>query len=168
MDVPKWIEDIFYTYFITEVTYADGDIPTTIPVSTFYDREKGSITFTTTPALYQKVRCIKQNTKVSLLYSNPEHSRTDSKSFVLVKGDAVVHEEDLEENDRVMRDLMRIQQDSRKKEVFANLMKEIDSPIGRLLMDWYMIRLLIEVTPRVIMAWLDGDMDKEPEVFEVN
>jgi len=167
MNVPEWIEDVFQTYLTSEFTSMDGDSPRTVAVMPFYDADRSLIIVTTTPAFYHKVKCIKRNPKVSLLYSNSNHSGLDRDSVVLVQGEANVDEEDLDRNDRYVRDLMSRQRHSWKKTAIDKMVKELSSPIAKMMMDWYLIRILIEVKPHRIFAWRDGNLEEIPETFEV-
>lgn len=167
MNIPKWVEDVFQTYLTAEFTYMDGDEPITVAVLPFYDATRRLIILTTSPAFYHKVKCIKRNPKVSILYSNSEHSGLDKDSVILVQGVANVDEEDLDRNNQYIMDLISRQQDSWKKTVVNKMIKELSSPLAKLMMDWYTIRILIKIKPYLIYAWRDGNLKEPPEVVEL-
>ncbi|MEM1994653.1 MAG: hypothetical protein QXW32_04175 [Nitrososphaerales archaeon] len=167
INIPKWIEDVFQTYLTSEFTYMDGDNPKTVAVVSFYDAARSLIILTTSPAFYYKVKCIKRNPKVSLLYSNSNYSGLEKHSVVLVQGEANIDEENPHRNNQYIMNLMSKQKESWKKTVVNKMIKELTSPIGKLMMDWYTIRILIEIKPHIIYAWQDGNLEKPPEALEL-
>lgn len=166
VEIPEWIEDIFERYLTAEFTYMDGETPRTIAILPYYDSKRKSIVITTSPAFYRKVRCVKKNPMVSILFSNSKHSGIEGNAIVLVLGLAKV-DEDIEKNMAYIMNLMINQKDSWKKTVVAKMVEELMSPLAKRLMDWYVYRIVIEVEPQKILFWRDGNLDKPPEVLEV-
>ncbi len=164
--IPGWIEEVFEKYLTAEFTYLDGKIPRTIAVLPYYDSKKKSIVITTSPAFYKKVACVKKNPRVSVLFSNPKYSGADEKAVVLVQGIAKVSE-NIEENLNYLMNLMINQKECWKKTVLAKMAEELTSPIAKKLMDWYVYRILIEVKPRKLLLWRDGNIENDPEELEV-
>ncbi|RLI77201.1 hypothetical protein DRP07_12390 [Archaeoglobales archaeon] len=153
MNIPKWILDVFYSYLTSELIYFDGEYPIATPVATFFNPTKNSIILSTSVSFYNKVKCIKQNPNVSILYSKHEYSGLSEKPVVLVHGSAKVHEKDFEKNNAYLSKLIEEQKETWKKEVYIKMGRELDSFIGRRLMDWYMLRILIEIIPDGIVCW---------------
>lgn len=166
MNIPDWIIDVFYTYLTSELIYMCGEYPITTPVTTFYDENRNSIIVSTSVALYNKVRCIKRSPKISILYSRPGYDKQDLKPVVLVQGDAVIHDRDFNGNSDYLSDLMRRQRDSWKKSVYDKMGKDLNEFMGKLLMDWYMIRVIVEIKPRRVIAWKGRDLDEKPMIVE--
>jgi hypothetical protein len=40
-------------------------------------------------------------------------------------------------------------------------------PVSRLLLDWYCMRLLIHITPRIVSWWPEGNFTRNPDRQEV-
>lgn len=168
MKIPKWIEDVLITYLTSELTYINGEYPVTVPVAAFYDSDKETVIISTSVAFYNKVRCIKRNPKVSLLYSRSKYSGLSRNTVVLIQGIATIHEDDFDKNNRYLATLLYKYKDCWKKKVFIKMARELSSFIGRILMDWYMVRIIIEIKPYKIFAWRSGDLNEKPEVIEVS
>ncbi|MCX8172826.1 MAG: pyridoxamine 5'-phosphate oxidase family protein [Archaeoglobaceae archaeon] len=164
LEIPKWVEEIFEKYLTAEFTYIDGETPRTVAVLPYYDPEKRSIIVTTSPAFYKKVECVKRNPKVSILFSNPKFSGVERYAVVLVQGSAEV-DEDIVKNIGYMYQLMINQKDCWKKTVLLKMAEELTSPIFERLMDWYLLRIIIEIKPERILIWPDGNLDKSPEML---
>jgi len=107
MNIPKWILDVFYSYLTSELIYFDGEYPIATPVATFFNPTKNSIILSTSVSFYNKVKCIKQNPNVSILYSKHEYSGLSEKPVVLVHGSAKVHEKDFEKTTLTFPNLLR-------------------------------------------------------------
>ncbi|MFQ6134261.1 MAG: pyridoxamine 5'-phosphate oxidase family protein [Nitrososphaerales archaeon] len=167
MDVPEWIEDIFYNYQRCRFTYDGGSRPIAIPVGPLYDADRSSLAVHTSISFYHKVKCVKRNPKVAILYSM--FGGQIEKPVVLVQGEAVVHEEDLEKNSKYITDLLGRQRikESLVGRVLTKQRQQMSSTFGKIMMDWYLKRIIIEVTPHKILAWHNGDLDEQPEIFEV-
>ena len=160
MNIPEWVADVFYSYLTTELIYFDGKYAVATPVATFFDAERNSIFFSTSVAFYTKVKCIKKHPTISLLYWRGEYSGLSDDAVVLVQGRADISE-DFEKNNAFLSDLIQKQKDTWKKEVYIKMGKELDTFMGRLLMDWYTLRMLIEVIPENILAWKNGEVALE-------
>ena len=167
VDLPKWIIDVFYTYLTSELIYISDDYPLATPVTTFYDEDEESIIVTTSIAFYNKIKCIKSNPNVAILYSRSGYNDIDDEPIVLVQGRAIVHDKDFNKNRDYLANLLPKQRESWKKTVYIKMARELSTFLGRILMDWYMIRVIIEVKPHRVFAWHDGNIDKSPDVFEV-
>ncbi|MBO8183107.1 MAG: hypothetical protein H0Z28_10005 [Archaeoglobus sp.] len=159
MNIPEEIPDVFYSYLTSELIYFDGEYPIATPVATFFDETKNSIILSTSVSFYNKVRCIKRYSSVSILYSKHEYSGLSERAVVLVHGNAEIHEEDFEGNNAYLSKLIEEQRENWKKDVYIKMGKELDSFIGRRLMDWYMLRILIEINPEGIICWKGDEIN---------
>jgi len=164
--IPEWIEEVFERYLTAEFTYLDGEMPRTIAVLPYYDAKKKKILITTSPAFYKKVGCVKRNPKVCVLFSNSRYSGIGGNAVVLVQGIAKVNE-NIEENLHYLMNLMINYRDCWKKRVLEKMAEELMSPIVKWLMDWYVLRIVIEVKPKRLIFWRDGKIENRPEVLEV-
>lgn len=164
--IPEWVEEIFEKYLTAEFTYLDGKIPRTIAVLPYYDARRKSIVITTSPAFYRKVACVKNDPRVSVLFSNSKYSGIEGNAVVLVQGVARVFE-NIEENLHYIMNLMINYRDCWKKRVMEKMAEELRSAIVKRLMDWYVYRIIINVEPRRLLLWRDGNVENSPEVLEV-
>jgi hypothetical protein len=166
-DIPKWVEDVFNYYVISELTYISGNRPITVAVTSFFNVDRGSLSLAIPPAFYHKAKCMKKNPKVAVLFSNSKYSGLGSNPAVLVQGDASVGGENFEENGRYVIDMMSKLPDSPRKNDTRKMLKQLKSFMGRSLMGWYMLRIIVDIKPHKIFAWQNGDLEKEPEIYEV-
>ena len=101
----------------------------------------------------KKAENVKQNPKVSLLFSNPEGSKV-GKHAVLVQGIAHADDSDLDHGWEKYLGYWR------KKEPY------IDAYLGeREKFGWFWKRIVVQVEPKKILAWKNGDTSRPPEVF---
>lgn len=166
MIIPDWVEDVFHRYVIAELTYVGRNGPMTVAVLPVYDEDKGSLNVFPPAGNYYKVKCVKRNPKVAILCSNPKYSGVKGNPVVLVQGEATVHEEDLDENLRYFKYLLDRLPDSNRKHALQKVVKQLESPIAKFMMDWYLLRIHLEIKSQRILAWQSGDLEKEPEIFE--
>jgi hypothetical protein len=98
---------------------------------------------------------MKKNPKVSLLFSNPEGSGIE-KHVVLVQGVAKCDDSDLDHGWERYLPMWR------KKEPY------IDGFLAaREQFAWFWKRIVVEVEPKKILAWKNGDTSKAPEAFNL-
>src|SRR5262245_8970183 len=152
--VPSWANDVFEHYLICEFTTISDGKPVTFPLLYFYEPSTGLFTVTSSILFSRKIENIKDNSKVSLLFSNPTGSGVD-KHAVLVQGVARIEEEDLDHG------WERFLTDWREKET------DIDSlPAERVKFGWVWKRIVVRVEPKKITVWKDGNTARTPEVFK--
>jgi hypothetical protein len=97
-----------------------------------------------------------------MLYSDPTGSGLAAPPAVLVQGDAVCPDQIVtrsEELDALCRLIMVRQPVSARYSA---------NPLTRRLSDWYLMRLLIYVTPRRIRWWPQGDFSRPAAELEVD
>ncbi len=151
--VPRYVQDVFERYLICEFTTISGGKPVTFPLLYFYDVESGRFTVTSSILFSKKVEHVKNNPKVSLLFSNPEGSGI-GRHAVLVQGVASCEDSDLDHG------WERFLPYWRKKEPYIDAFLAEREKFG-----WFWKRIVIQVDPRKIMAWKNGSTMSRPEVF---
>ncbi len=153
IQVPHWVRETFDNYLVCEFTTISGKRPVTLPLLPFYIPETGNLVVTSSILFSKKVENIKENPKVSLLFSNPEGTRV-GKHVVLVQGIASTHDSDLDHGWEIFLPYWR------KKEPYIDAFLADREKFG-----WFWKRIAINVAPTKITAWKDGEVDKPPEIF---
>ena len=98
---------------------------------------------------------MKLNPKVSMLFSNPEGTES-GKHVVLVQGTATTDDRDLDHGWEKYLSYWR------KKEPYIDAYLADREKFG-----WFWKRVVVQVEPRKITAWKNGDTSQKPEVFGV-
>ena len=153
IQVASWVRDVFERYLICEFTTIGGGRPVTFPMLHFYDPESGNFAVTSSILFSKKVELIKKNSKVSMLFSNPEGSGI-GKHAVLVQGIARCEDSDLDHG------WERYLPYWRKKEPYIDAFLAEREKFG-----WFWKRIVIQVEPRKITAWKNGNLESTPEVY---
>ncbi|MFB6207122.1 MAG: pyridoxamine 5'-phosphate oxidase family protein [Haloglomus sp.] len=123
-----------------EVATAVGDRPRTYPMSPFYDEGREAVIVTSPPAYAGKVDTVREHPRLSLLFYAADEP------FVCY-GRGTVRDDDLRANAEYVRDLIRSEPPSPKREGFTKTSSWLDSRLGRFLFGWYALRLVVEVDP---------------------
>ncbi len=152
--VSPWIKDVFEHYLICEFTTISNGKPITFPLLYFYDPTTGVFTVTSSILFSRKIEHMKKNSKVSLLFSNPEGSGI-GKHAVLVQGIAKCEDSDLDHG------WERFLPDWRKKEPYIDGFLAEREKFG-----WFWKRIVVQVQPWKVTAWKDANLEKTPEVFK--
>ena len=152
--VPSWANEVFERYLICEFTTISNGKPVTFPLLYFYEPATGVFTVTSSILFSRKIEHIKDNTKVSLLLSNPTGSGT-SKHALLVQGVARVEDSDLDHG------WERFLGQWRQKEPYIDGFLSEREKFG-----WFWKRIVVQVEPRKITAWKNGNTGVKPEVFK--
>jgi hypothetical protein len=161
--VPPEVEAVFQQVRTCEfTTLAKDHTPITWPTVALYEPAKGRFVVTTSIGLPHKAYNVRRTPKVAMLYSNPTGSGLAAPSAVLVQGEAVCPDQVLTQSDELdaLARLVVVRQPVSAR-YSAN-------PLTRWLMGWYMMRLLILVTPRRIRWWPGGDFSAPPVELEVD
>ena len=153
IQVPGWVGDVFDHYLTCEFTTVANGRPVTFPLLYFYDADSGKFTVTSSILFSKKVEHMKKDPKVSLLFSNPEGSGI-GKQAILVQGIAHCDDSDLDHG------WERFLPHWRKKEPYIDAFLTEREKFG-----WFWKRIVIQVEPKKIMAWKNGNTDGPPEVF---
>lgn len=124
-------------------TVRDGR-PATVPLTPFYDREREVVVVTASPAFAGKAERAAANSKVGLLLCGADGP-------VHITGTATVRDDDLRANAARVEQLIQAAPPSQKRSAMRESMAFLDTRIGRLLLDWYAMRILIEIEPDSII-----------------
>ncbi|MCX8201059.1 MAG: pyridoxamine 5'-phosphate oxidase family protein [Candidatus Caldarchaeum sp.] len=152
MDIFNSAEDIMENALVSSLSYLTpaGTI-STHPMLPLYSRERKKLYMTSSILFSKKIEHIKKNPKVGVLFSGRQFIKTQNYSVLHLKGDAKIYEEDLHSGWEWLVELWR------KKEPY------IDGFIRqRLALPLFWERVIIEITPRELYLWKDGDLSKEP------
>lgn len=115
--------------------------PVTYPLTPFYDDETRRVVVSSPPAFAGKVENVRGDPRVALLLH-------DEDGEYLVTGDGHLREGDPETNAEYVRSLITSEPKSAKRNVYAASVNFIESWIGRRLMGWYGLRIVVEIDPR--------------------
>ncbi len=126
-----------------------GGRPVTYPLTPFYDSDRGTLFVTSAPAFSSKVDRAREEPMVALLFDVEDDP-------VLVRGEATVYDDDLEYNARYVRRLIESLPDGHKRGVFEATERKLANPIGNLLLDWYGLRILVEIEPVEVEGFDEG------------
>ena len=159
-ELPAWVIDVFDRYRTAEVTtLTPRGTPSTFPLAGRWDPARGTFTFTTSVGFARKARNVRRHPKMALLWSYPVGSDLSPSPVVLVQGEGRVHD-DVAANAPVFAGMEESWADAQ-----PSFRRIWDSPRWRWWCRYYLARIFIEVSPRRIRAWRDGDTSKSP--FEV-
>jgi general stress protein 26 len=150
---PTWVQDVFDSYLVCEFTTIKNGKPVTLPLLPFYMRDTGKLVVTSSILFSKKVEHIKDNQKVSMLFSNPEGTKSERHS-ILVQGIAHADDSNLDHG------WEKYLEHWRKKEPYIDAFLAEREKFG-----WFWKRINIEVEPKKITAWKNGDTTRQPEVF---
>ena len=145
------------TTALVYVTPAGGAVATAVAPIGLRDRDKGTVTFTTSLGLPQKLERIRKNPKIALAYHAREHGFSDSPLYVLVQGTA---EFTIHPDEALLQDVVR-----------PAATRHLGPPKeGRLFWDrwlreYYADRIPVEVTVERIITWSDLSCAGEPTVY---
>jgi hypothetical protein len=146
-----------------EFTTLRDDRPATVPLTPLYDPERDVVVVTAPIAFTEKAARAAETPEVGLLL----HGRDGP---VHVAGRATVRDGDLEANAERVERLIESQPPSQKRAALRESTEFLQSRLGRLLFDWYALRVVIEVEPVSIravnapptpgvVAWAAADVD---------
>jgi Pyridoxamine 5'-phosphate oxidase len=142
-------------------TFAKDGAPITWPTVPFYDPERGIFIVTTSIALAQKAFNVRRNPRVALLFSDPTASGLANPPAVLIQGDAVAPDRiETTITPDVADGIARLLRRQRSNPLFGSNL------LTRSLFDWYFMRLRIEITPRRVRWWPNGDLAAHPYELE--
>ena len=160
--LPPEVEAVIKEFRTCELsTLAKDGTPITWPTLPFWDPRSGLFVVTTSIALDQKVRNVRRNGKIALLFSNPAASGLREPPALLVQGDATADDQvstSVAGYEEALAEVYRRQPSSA---IYAS------NPITRYLFDWYYMRLTIVVTPRRFLWWPRGDFTARPRELTV-
>src|SRR5881396_687311 len=155
--LPEPIEELLNTALVAELTVVDErGRPVTHPLIPLYDGER--IYLTSSVLFSRKLEHIKANPKVSLSITDPIAVDVERFRRATIQGDATVDDADLHSGWET-----KVLPMWRKKE------PAIDFFLGkRVALPLFFERAIIEIVPRRVFLWEDGDTTLPPEVFELS
>jgi len=155
---PTHVEQVLEGALVCAFTCIDSaGRPVTHPLLPLYDAQSKKLYFTSSILFSKKLEHVKRNPKVSVLFSNRQFIKSPEFHVVLIKGDARVLEDDIHHGWERLLPLWR------KKEPY------IDAYVKqRIALPLFWERGIIEVMPKKIYVWENGDTAREPVVYEVN
>ena len=130
------------------VTASDGR-PVVYPLTPFYDDDADRVVVTSPPAYAGKVDHVSENPSVALhLYGADEP--------LLVRGRATVDDEDVHANGAYVANLIAAEPEGEKRRAFTE--NDLHSSwLGRALMDWYRLRVVVRIAPTAVESATDID-----------
>ena len=155
------MQQVFERFVTTEYATIDGrGQPIPWPVTPYYRQGDRYIDVTTGLGYPKKADDAARNPRVALLFSDPTGSGMTSPPMVLVQGTADVDDRDLHAN-----------RERYRREAIEKLpgTKPLYPPRPFLpLFNWYLTRIYIHVRPERIYVWREGDIAREPELFDAH
>jgi hypothetical protein len=136
------------------LTPAKGVVVTPMAPLGLRDREAGTVTLTTSLAMWKKLDRIRRNSGVAVAYHAREHGFTDRPGFILVQGRAAFSTTP----DRAWLQSIAPQWD-------RFLGPRLTGPTGRLLYVYYWQRVAITITVERVIAHPDDAAREQPQVF---
>jgi hypothetical protein len=159
--LPTEVQQVFDRFVTTEFTTVDRrGQPITWPLTPYYSPGDPCIDVTTGLGHPKEAEDARANPKVSLLFSDPTGCGMDDAPQVLVQGTADVDDRDLEANRR------RYQRELVQK--LPGTRRRLPPKFLERLFDWYFTRVYVHVRPERIYVWYDGDVAREPELFDAH
>jgi hypothetical protein len=161
--VPPGVDAVFREFRTCELTtLARDSTPITWPTVALYQAAEARFVITTSIGLPHKAYNVRRTPRVAMLYSNPTGSGLTAPPAVLVQGHATCPDEIVTRSDELdaLGRLLMVRQPVSAK-YSAN-------PLARYLSDWYLMRLLIRVTPRRVRWWPRGDFSRPAAELEVD
>ena len=159
--LPTEVQQVFDRFVTTEFTTVDGrGQPITWPLTPYYQPGDPCIDVTTGLGYPKKAKDARANPKVALLFSDPTGCGMDDAPQVLVQGTAQVDDRDLDANrERYRRELVQ---------KLPGTKGQLPPKFLERLFDWYFTRVYVHVRPERIYVWHDGDVAREPELFDAH
>jgi general stress protein 26 len=154
--LPGPVEELLEVALVAELTVVDNEgRPVTHPLIPLYDGRR--ILMTSSVLFSRKLEHIKANPHVSVAITDPVAASVQPFRRATIQGDATVVDDDLHAGwERSALPLWR------KKE------PAIDFFLGkRVALPLFFERAVIEIVPRRVFLWEDGETDREPRMFEL-
>ncbi len=153
--LPQEVEAVLEGALVAILTVVnERNEPVSHPMLPLYDREKGVLYFTSSILFSKKLEHIKKNPRVSVLISHREYVNCEKYHAVEIKGDARVLDQDLSSEWQRLLPLWR-----RKEPYIDTYLKQ------RFALPLFWERAIIEVQPRKVRVWRDGNLEREPEHY---
>lgn len=134
------LRDLIHRSLTAEFTSIRDGKPVTYPLTPFYDEVTRRVVVSSPPAFAGKIENVRRDPGVAILLN-------DEDGEYVVVGAGHMRESDPESNAEYVRDLIRDEPETHKRRVFENSVEFIESVIGRRLMGWYGLRVVVEFEP---------------------
>jgi hypothetical protein len=159
--LPAEVQSAFEQFITTELTTVDAEgQPITWPVTPYYSAGGPTIDVTTGLGYPKKANDARANSLVSLLFSDSTGSGLSDPPMVLVQGSAEVDDRDLDANRE------RYARESAIK--LPAISKQLPPEPVRRFLSWYFTRIYIHVRPERVYVWPQGDVSKEPQLYDAH
>ncbi len=151
--LPPQVEELLDAALVAELTVLDhrGE-PVTYPLIPLYDGEK--IFMTSSILFSKKLEHIKRNPHVSVGITDPIAAPVEPFRRATIQGDAVIIEDDLHSGWERLLPLW-----AKKEPIISSLVKK------RFAMPLFWERSVIEITPRRVLLWANGETTSQPALF---
>jgi len=158
------VREAVYGSLTAEFATATDDRPITVPLTPFYDPTREAVVVTAAPAFAGKAKRAAADPRISLLL----HDRGGGRLHL--RGRATIRDDELEANAAVVERLLRDEPPSPKRAAMTAAADFLNTRLGLLTLDWYGLRILIEVEPTdiecypaggvgvTVPAWPDADV----------
>jgi len=155
------VREAVYGSLTAEFATAASGRPATVPLTPFYDRAREVIVVTAAPAFAGKAERAAAEPRVSLLLhgdAGPASDESGSSSDrrrseggrLHVTGRATVRDANLTANAAIVERLLRDEPPTPKRAAMTAATDFLNTRLGLLLLDWYGLRILIEIEPTAI------------------
>lgn len=153
--LPAPVEALLDVALVSELTVVNqAGRPLTYPLIPLYD---GQTIYMTSAVLFsRKLRHIKANPKVSVALTDPVGIPAEPFARATIQGDAHVVEDDLHAGWETLLPLWR----AKEPVIDSFLKKRFGIPL-------FFERSIIEIAPRRVFYWPEGDTTRAPQVFEL-
>lgn len=153
VDLPAPVVELLNAALVAELTVVgEGGRLRTDPMIPFWDGRH--VLMTSSILFSRKLQEIKKNPRVSLSLSDPVGVPAHPFSRATIQGDARVIDDDLHQG------WMRVLPLWEAKEP---IIKSLLAPLQKLGLPLFWERAIIEVTPRRVLWWPDGDTTRDPQ-----
>ena len=153
--LPEPVEELLGAALVSELTVVDPQgRPVTYPLIPLYDGER--IYMTSSVLFSKKLEHIKANPRVSVTITDPIATPVEPFSRATIQGDARIVEDDLHSGWERLLPLW-----TEKEPVIAKLVKM------RFAMPLFWERSVIEIVPRKVLWWPEGNTERDPQIFEL-
>lgn len=153
--LPEPVEELLNAALVGELTVVDDrGRPVTHPILPFYDGER--IYFTSSVLFSRKLEHIKANPKLSLSITDPVSTPVEHFHRVTIQGDATVDDSDIHAGWERLLPMWR----AKEPIIDWFLSKRVGLPL-------FFERSVVEIVPRRVLFWQDGDTSRPPKVFEL-
>lgn len=142
------------TAALAYATPAGGAVATPVAPIGLRDKERGTVTFTTSQGFGRKLERIKRNPKVALAYHAREHGYASSRRFVLVQGRATPRAPDRASLEAIRPNVERHMGPAKTGKLFWD----------RWLSAYYADRVLVDIEVERIVSWATLECKGEPAV----